>query len=277
MDAISQLWGAPPGVLDKTTAEEEEISEQEVLINEGVDFRNIYLLWGGAAGPIGPESFDDEETTVSVPSTEGFAQLWNEGDEPVGDISDGENESPDDFQAYAGLPWWNEVSEDGKELRLSQILADEEYEETMEEKVEDPMTIERFAEETEKLIEQAEDERKETEAIMNAPPNADFVLEAVKDTPSVSSAVEKSIATSDKFEEMILSLVQSNEVDEEVAPTVLVPEIDLDALEMDVFPDTTESGTVRLAPNNTDHEDADDDQPANVTLPLSMPISEHDV
>merc|ERR1712085_103739 len=115
---------------------------------------------------------------------DGIAQLWSENLPPYNSEEHNENDenvfndSPDvinDRKAYAGLEWWDEVSEDGSHTSLSQMLADEEYEETMEEEVETPMTFEKFAEETEKLIEQAEDERKDTEAIMNAPPNANFL------------------------------------------------------------------------------------------------------
>ena len=212
----------------------------EVLINDGIDFRNLYSLWGGAI-PSSTVTLDDEGTASFFPSSEGLSQLWNtelDGFQEESADQVEQDENADDFQAYAGLQWWSEVSEDGKELRLSQILADEEYEETMEEKGDIPMTFERFAEETEKLIEQAEDERKETEAIMNAPPNAEF-LEAVKDSPIGISAVERSIAASDKFEEMILSLAQSNEVDEVVS--TIVPETDLDILDMDSFPEGASS------------------------------------
>ena len=212
-------------------AEDDVDRSDKVLINDGLDFRNVYSLWGGAVRS-STVTLDDESTAVSIPSTEGLSQLWSDGFQDVSMSEDSQNEGADDFQAYAGLQWWNEVSEDGKELRLSQILADEVYDEMLDEKHEIPMTFERFAEETEKLIEQAEDERKETEAIMNAPPNASF-LEAVKDSTTNIAAVEKSIAASDKFEEMILSLTQSDEVDD----VAVVPDTDLDVLEMDNFPE----------------------------------------
>ncbi len=233
-------------------------SSNEVLINDGIDFRNVYALWGGEI-PSSSVTLADEGMAASFPSSEGLSQLWNsqlDGFQEEAMDQDRQDENADAFQAYAGLQWWSEVSEDGNELRLSQILADEEYEETMDEKGDISMTFERFAEETKKLIEQAEDERKETEAIMNAPPNAEF-LEAVKNSPIGISAVERSVADSDKFEEMILSLARSNEVDEAVS--TIVPEIDLDILEMDSFP---EDGSSR---NPDTHESRIDDIPPLVS------------
>ena len=112
---------------------------------------------------------------------DGFSQLWNEKLSPyngeVPEEIDQNERSTEDLQAYTGFEWWDEVTEDGKEMRLSQMLADEEYEEIVEEEDEAPMTFEKFAEETVNLIEQAEDERRETEAILSAPPGANYLDE----------------------------------------------------------------------------------------------------
>ena len=75
---------------------------------------------------------------------------------------------------------------------------------------------------------------------MNAPPAAEF-LEPIEDSPTGISAVEKSIAASDKFEEMILSLSQSDEAD--VVASAVVPDSDLDVLEMDNYPEDESSQT----------------------------------
>jgi len=138
---------------------------------------------------------------------------------------------------YGGLEWWDEVLEDGKELRLSQMLADEEYAETMEEEDQTPMSLEQFAEETEKLIEQAEDERKETEAIMNAPPNANFLEGPDEDTEA--SAVEKSVSSSDKFGDMIMQLADVDDYDQGENDKISAEEIlqmDEEVLQMDDLP-----------------------------------------
>ncbi|KAL7532202.1 hypothetical protein ACHAXR_004485, partial [Thalassiosira sp. AJA248-18] len=233
LDGISQLWGAPPETLFNTIVEDDD-SEQD-LINDGMDFKNVYALWGEDL----PEAaLDEEESTAPSPSMDGFSQLWNEDLSPyTGGEQDDSIDQVDpqqrtvNFAAFAGLEWWDEVSEDGKELRLSQMLADEEYEETVDQEVEAPMTFERFAEETEKLIEQAEDERKETEAIMNAPPNANF-LEA--DDEDGTSGVEKGVVASDAFEEMIFSLAEGEGTDAEYdIAKEIISDAEIGVLEMD--------------------------------------------
>jgi hypothetical protein len=225
LDGISQLWGAPPGVLEQRMVDE---NEDQDIINDGVDFRNVYSLWGSTV-PTEMTSLDaEDDKTPLIPAMSGVTQLWNQNilpyreDDESDDIEgDATREKFINSQAYAGLDWWDEVTEDGKVLRLSQILADEEYDEVMEEEDDaiTPMTIERFVEETEKLIEQAEVERKETEAILNAPPNAEFVIteENLSSSTVVSSAVEEAVATSNKFEEIILSMsAGENDVDDEL-------------------------------------------------------------
>ena len=152
----------------------------------------MYTLFGQEVP--GGASLDEElEASSSSPSSmDGFSQLWNEKLSPYNrddESSDGSN-MIDPSLSYSGFDWWDERTEDGKEFRLSQMLADEEYEEWTEEEGkgpitiylshltnikgstniqlhrpldEAPMTFERFAEETVQLIEQAEDERRETE------------------------------------------------------------------------------------------------------------------
>lgn len=265
LDPISQLWGAPPDVLERDLDDDDS---EQLLINDGVDFSKVYSMWGEDV-PI--EALDEEEVVTSSPSMDGFSQLWNEdlspyrGDENDGDYNDEEIDSAMrtvNYGAYAGLDWWDEVSEDGKEVRLSQMLADEEYEEAIEPEEEAPMTFEQFAEETEKLIEQAEDERKETEAIMNAPPNANF-LEADEDIED--SAVEKSIVSSDKFEEMILSLA------EEEGNEIITDE-DIDVLEMDDFPEEEEE----LERKSSSSSDVEGDIPLEIPDEIAEPINGND-
>lgn len=179
LDGISQLWGAPPDVLEFHTTTVDD-SEDQTILNDGVDFRNVYSLWGEEGVP-GVPTQDEEEKAPASPSMDGFSQLWNEklspynGEDP--EEIDQNERSTEDLQAYTGFEWWDEVTEDGKEMRLSQMLADEEYEEIVEEEDEAPMTFEKFAEETVNLIEQAEDERRETEAILSAPPGANYLDE----------------------------------------------------------------------------------------------------
>jgi len=266
LDGISQLWGAAPDVLEQNANEEDGISE-DYLINEGKDFRGVYSLWGeGAESEMA--SADDEEGPPSSTSIEGFSQLWNEDLAPFepgkldGDFRTSSVDpllNINDLKAFAGVEWWDEVSDDGSFKSLSQMLADEEYEETMEEEAETPMTFEQFAEETEKLIEQAEDEREETEAIMNAPPFANF-LEGDEEDLDASSAVEKSVVASDKFKEMIMSLSEGEDEDlEEEEETISDEEIGV--LEMDGFSEDEEGSGLIVDTHDDDREVENDSFP----------------
>jgi hypothetical protein len=69
---------------------------------------------------------------------------------------------------FAGLEWFDEVGPDGKEYRLSQMLAEEKWE--MEPKT---TAYADFRKEEEEFLREVEDEKLETEAILKAPPGAD--------------------------------------------------------------------------------------------------------
>ena len=268
LDGISQLWGAPPDVLEFHLQEDDS---EQTLINDGVDFRNVYSLWGEDA-PAGSANVDEEEKSTTTSSMEGFSQLWNADLSPYnGEDSDetNQNERTIDLEAYSGFEWWDEVTDDGKELRLSQMLADEDYEEDDHED-EPPMTFEKFAEETVQLIEQAEDERRETEAILSAPPNANFLEE---DTDSEYSPDPQeafaAVAESDEFEELISSLTEESDIVppsathwasllvdpsssslEDGANDVPISDKDIDVLEMD---DLSEEEEEETEPTYTDN------------------------
>ena len=206
LDPISQLWGAPPDVLERFGNDEEEVQQ---IINDEKDFANIYSLWG--EGVPSAKLLDEEEVKVSSTGMNGVSQLWDPRLSPYDNDDEPETSSgTSPFEGF-GVEWWDEISDDGQEYRLSMMLADEEYEEEMEEEEDTtPMTFEEFVDETEKLIEQAEDERKETEAIMNAPPNADFLDEdddKKEDKIQVASLESyEQVAASDEFEEMLMKM-----------------------------------------------------------------------
>ena len=242
LDPISQLWGAPPDVLERLGSED---NEQQRIINEDKDFSNIYSLWGEG---IPSDSPDEEETKMSSPSIAGVSQLWDSRLSPH-DSNDETQTSAGNFPFEEfGVEWWDEVSDDGKEVRLSMMLADEEYEEEYEEEEDaSPMTFEEFAEETEKLIEQAEEERLETEAIMNAPPNADFLNEdddinqnASLDASSLEASYEQ-VASSDQFEELLMKM--ENEDGESWPDQMLMNIVDEQSEDVDIT-DNDESKTV---------------------------------
>ena len=142
---------------------------------------------------------------------------------------------------------------------LSQMLADEEYEEEIDDHGEEaPMTFEKFAEETEKLIEQAEDERKETEAILRAPPNANFLEGTEEDYPTerVENSIERGIIASDAFEDMIMELAEGekeregSDEGEDNGATEIISHAEIDVLQMDDF----EGDTLDAQPINNDDE-----------------------
>ena len=222
------MWGAPTEILERSIVEEYDKPEQG-LLNVGIDFRNIYSLWGSSV-PSEMKSFGEEETTSLTSSIDGISQLWNENvyskrKEKSDDSIEDYSIDPVSQRERVRLEWWDEVSEDGKELRLSQLLADEIYEEVVDDAAATPMTFERFVEETEMLIEQAEVERKETEAIMKAPPNAAF-LDAVEDPPpTISSVIEEAVVLSPKFEQMILSLSEENGADDSIDELIDIDDI----------------------------------------------------
>lgn len=271
LDGISQLWGAPPDVLEFHLQEDDS---EQTLINDGVDFRNVYSLWGEDV-PAGTANVEEEEKSASTSSMEGFSQLWNADLRPYNgedlDETD-QNERTVDLEAYSGFEWWDEVTDDGKELRLSQMLADEDYEEDDED--EPPMTFEKFAEETVQLIEQAEDERRETEAILSAPPNANFLEEDTDSeySPDPNEAFA-AVAESDEFEELISSLTGESDIEppspthwasllvdpssaslDDGANDVPMSDKDIDVLEMDDLPvekEEEEQEEVESTDNNT--------------------------
>eukprot|EP00804_Cyclotella_cryptica_P016180 CCRYP_005696-RA/>CCRYP_005696-RA protein AED:0.04 eAED:0.04 QI:1340/1/1/1/1/1/4/178/862 len=233
LDPISQLWGAPPGVLG---LREDDEDEQQQTINEELDFSNIYSLWGM---PQTSKASIEEEDDVYSPPIDGVKQLWR--DEALVDPRDLAPEqdsltTPMGYSEFTGLEWWDKVSPDGKEIRLSMMLADEEYEEERKDEEEQPMTFEQFAMETENLIQMVEEERKETEAILNAPPNANFLEEENEDSVDTSVSLEDTfniVASSEKFEEMVMSLSQGEGVPGENENRTKLDD-DISILEMDV-------------------------------------------
>jgi len=241
LDAISQLWGAHPEVLEGTFVDKEEELEQQT--NE-ISFSNVYSLWGEGV-PSADSLDDDESINIAAPPIDSVTQLWQQTGIDHDDI-DNDNEELD-VSAYANFEWWDQVTEDGGSLRLSQMLADEEWvdEESQEDEIESPtMTYEQFAEETEKMIEKFEDEMKETEAIMAAQPNA-YSLETddeddeKRDNKSKEEIFE-TVAASDEFTEMVKQLSDDVEVaeilDGDMRKNIIsdtISDAEIDFLEMD--------------------------------------------
>jgi hypothetical protein len=237
LDPISQLWGAPPEILGRTMLGNEEEQKE---INEDIDFGNVYQLWGG---PLKSKLPTEEQEDITSPPLDGVKQLWSESlfDSELAPDTDGDSSSS---SAFEGLEWWDKISDDGKEIRLSMMLADEEYDEEQQDEEElQPMTYEQFALETENMIQAVEEERKETELILNAPPNANFLEESAEESEVSSASLEDTfaaVAASEKFEEMVMSLSQGEglldgaNIDGEGVPMMSYDKDDMSILEMDV-------------------------------------------
>lgn len=181
LDGISQLWGLPP----EDPSALEGYPEPVNLDKEEYRFEGISQLWGETPEP--PDASADSSIIDNGGNFAGISQLW--GDQQlVGTGGDGsptskkgtrENgESPSmpfnvDTSVYSELEWFDEVGPDGQEYRLSEMLADEHWDD--EESAEDaePISFEDFAKQVEDLREAAMEEKLEAEAILQAPPGAD--------------------------------------------------------------------------------------------------------
>jgi hypothetical protein len=181
LDGISQLWGLPPEDPDALEGYPDPVS----LDKDDFRFDGISQLWGETPAPLDASS----DTTIidSGGDFGGISQLWGDqalvgmsGDSnPTSTRGTGEDGEPSslpfniDTSVYSELEWYDEVGPDGQEYRLSEMLADEEWEDDDPEEAAEPISFEDFAKQVEDLREAARDEKLETEAILKAPPGAD--------------------------------------------------------------------------------------------------------
>ena len=190
LDGISQLWGLPPE--DPSALSEYEPPEKI----DDVDFSSVSQLWGGEGSGLSDDSSTinknrrpDESEIAGMGSFAGISELWGSTndfqydiDDPQTDtassnettVDEGANldkeDSDDEIGSFASLPWHDE-----KEYRLSEMLADEEWAiESADETT--PMTIEDYNKQVEEIITQAEEELRETEAILLSKPGEDPVV-----------------------------------------------------------------------------------------------------
>ena len=192
LDSLSQLWGLKPDVLedlrDNTPAKE--------IPTDDIAFNNINQLWGQPSdGPIPPQ----ETIPLTADSFQGINQLWDEeitpdssgeaasrsergdiasryGDEEYREANDEDEDNELDLSAYEGFDWHDD---DGD--RLSQILADEVWDYVEPPEQTDPISLEDYTKKVVEILEAAEDEILETEAILRAPPGADYFIEKEDD------------------------------------------------------------------------------------------------
>ena len=172
LDGISQLWGLPPEDPDAFT----ELADPESV--EDMNFDAITQLWGGS-GSSDIQQEDDE--IVGMSSFGGISELWGESvvngvegvDSTEGEDSSGNNDDNNLKSVYPEL-WYDETGPDGKELRLSEMLADEEWEGSESPASEEaPMTLEDYNSQVSEILAAAEEELLETEAILLAAPGSD--------------------------------------------------------------------------------------------------------
>jgi hypothetical protein len=183
LDGISQLWGLPADEIPEIPGyQETSISQNES------QFEDVAQLWGSVLTRSSPSSLDtveDEQSFYEV------SQLWGDSiAESPQDRPKFETQKATSFGTQRGsrsqrisqepgYPFRAERSIDGKELRLSQILADETYVEDFEpDEIETttlPVSYEEYTKQVAEILVAEQEELLETAAILNAPPAADTV------------------------------------------------------------------------------------------------------
>ena len=208
LDGISQLWGLPPD--DPSDL----VSPDDIIPLDDSDFAGIAALWGRPLG----KSISEAEGDLIGGSFQGITEMW--GNEPSSDFGEDDDDEEVSFSydittsPLGSLPWFEEVAPDGSEYRLSQMLADEDW------GVSDtpvptlsPLTLKDFSKRIEDLKEAADEEWKETKAILDAAPGADIA----NDDDSSTKSGKRHAKAQEKLD------AQTSDVDDS-----------LDALEMDV-------------------------------------------
>eukprot|EP00566_Odontella_aurita_P004178 CAMPEP_0113542620 /NCGR_PEP_ID=MMETSP0015_2-20120614/9711_1 /TAXON_ID=2838 /ORGANISM="Odontella" /LENGTH=1232 /DNA_ID=CAMNT_0000442703 /DNA_START=10 /DNA_END=3708 /DNA_ORIENTATION=+ /assembly_acc=CAM_ASM_000160 len=273
LDGISQLWGAPPDVLDMPV----EVEPMKELRYEDHSFEGISQLWGGTLDS--PEESTPEPSNVEDPGFDGISQLWGESDND-GSGARGPSSSSILDQEYSdiGSLWFDEVDQDGKEYRLSEMLADEVWEEERELEADDVMTLEEYSKQALSLAEIAEDEFLETEAILNAPPGAS-TIDVPDDIDELEELEEKKIGKqrespasieTTKVAEYVMEYAEkvAEEAEEQMEKRPAIDDDVLEVLDMDLdedMPSYEESDTNEISDATNVEEvkntETEDDQP----------------
>lgn len=200
LDPISQLWGLPPDELSELRMryEEAEASKAAAVREPTVGFDGVSQLWGNVDGDNNSgsrTSLTSATTSASAkssPSSSGapesdfstISQLWGMsiGDDDNAAINgdSGGSLPPSVTRAIDDSPMPDAMLNKG-ELRLSQMLADEVYEEASEPRPPmEPLTFEDYTRQVAEVLEAEQEELRETAAILNAPPGADMVEDPVQ-------------------------------------------------------------------------------------------------
>ena len=173
LDSLSQLWGAGPGDLQSLR---DNTSKETIKSLETNKMESFSQLWSDFSNTIKSNKIPTKSSKdIQEISDEGIAQSWGRSSNLADDSNVNGSEQDSDYLEngfeFDDLDWFNEIGVDGKEVRLSQILADEVWEEETEE-IPAVETFENFSKKAIEQIEALEDEMKETEAILNAPPGS---------------------------------------------------------------------------------------------------------
>lgn len=165
LDGISQLWGLPPDELSEIAGYNEP-----PVIPEDDDFGSIGQLWGGP-GP-SPTKVSSGDRLNDVFGQ--ISQLWGEDITaevfPAPMATAGTRRIKDDTDALG-----KSYPVEPKEVRMSQMLANEIWAEPFEAKPVEPVTFEDYSKQVQDILELEKKEMLETAAILNAPPAADSV------------------------------------------------------------------------------------------------------
>jgi len=291
-NSIAQLWGLPsedPSTLMSDCEPPEHIGE--------VDFRFVSQLWGDEDGEE-KRNIDasntsiknkgrDEDETVGLGSLSAISELvgstnnlqYDNSENRHLDIAsmnetvivEGESEHNEDttdgMENFAGVPWHDE-----KESRLSEMLADEEWSLESDADEASSMSIEDYNKQVKEIITQAEEEFRETEAILLSKPGTDPIGWDYDDEQLTPMSNISNTEETDENEEE-----EEIRIEDEIGNQTLVEDEDLDGdldgdldadlavLEMDVDLDIDlvtgiEEGTKMLSDNDENIQDYSDNE-----------------
>ena len=259
LDGISQLWGCPPGELSDMP------SYKEPKISGETEFRGIAQLFGEPEIVQSREDdYYDQIGSDDESSFNSIGSLWGGGfDEDLDDdLSYGATrpirESPKNYRPVPSQDEDDEVPRgtfqvsEGSEVRLSQMLADEIWDEEEDEELEKAVSFEEYAQQIADILEAEKEEQLETEAILNAPSFAEFV--GTFEDDETASSIKASNTTLNDDD---LSVFEMDVMDEESRT-----EPDIDTIE----PETKLDDDDEL-PNDSKLSVTEDDEPTNGESP----------
>ena len=175
---VTSLEGGLPVSLAGTTDNSQNVTQSNIPM---ISVPQSKLLARNATASkfedINVDSDFAESKKEASPDIGSEAVDGSEQEEDLELVEEVQNEEDDElyvgFDSFQDLPWFDEVGPDGQEVRLSQLLAEEEWEEEKAYKEEkERITYEEFRMRSAEIVERAESEFLETEQIMMAAPGA---------------------------------------------------------------------------------------------------------